>query len=54
MGETVGELRRVTWPSRQETMRLTIMVLAVAASVGLFLYAFDLAFASIFDVLLGN
>jgi preprotein translocase subunit SecE len=54
MGETVGELRRVTWPSRQETMRLTIMVLTVAASVGLFLYAFDLAFARIFDVLLGN
>ncbi len=54
MAEAVSELRRVTWPTRQETLRLTIMVLTVAASVGLFLYAFDLAFARIFDVLLGN
>ena len=54
MGETISELRRVTWPARQETMRLTVMVLTIAAAVGLFLYAFDLAFAGIFDVLLGN
>ena len=26
IGEIVGELRRVTWPTREETFRLSIMV----------------------------
>ncbi len=53
-GEVVSELRRVTWPTRQETMRLTIMVIAVAATVGAFLGLVDLAFTRLFGVLLGN
>ncbi len=35
IGEVVSELRRVVWPTREETTRLTIMVLAVAAAVAL-------------------
>lgn len=54
VGEVVSELRRVTWPTRQETMRLTLMVLAVSASVGLFLGIVDVGFTQIFDVILGN
>ena len=54
IGETVSELRRVTWPPRQETMRLSIMVVAVAGTVGLFLGAVDIAFARIMDAVLGH
>ena len=54
VGDTISELRRVTWPSRQETMRLSIMVISVAVAVGLFLGLVDLAFARVFDLLLGN
>ena len=54
IGETVSELRRVTWPARQETTRLTVMVIAVAAVVGVFLYVVDLIFAGLIGVLLGN
>jgi preprotein translocase subunit SecE len=54
VGETIAELKRVTWPSRQETTRLTIMVIAVAATVGAFLGLVDIAFARLFDVILGN
>ena len=54
IGETVSELRRVTWPAREETTRLTVMVLAVAAVVGVFLYIVDLIFAGLIGVLLGN
>jgi len=52
--EAAAELRRVTWPTRQETMRLTIMVIAVAGAVGVFLGIIDVVFSRLFDVLLGN
>ena len=52
--EVIAELRRVTWPTREETMRLTIMVLAVAATIGIFLGVVDIGFSRIFDVILGN
>ena len=51
LGDAISELRRVTWPTRQETMRLSIMVVAVAAAVGLFLGAVDMGFAQIIDVI---
>ena len=54
-GDVVSELRRVTWPNRQETMRLTMMVIAVAALIGTFLGLVDFGFARIFkNVILGG
>lgn len=35
--ETRGELRKVTWPTWEETWRLTLIVLAVSAVTALFL-----------------
>jgi len=54
ISESISELRRVTWPTRQETTRLTIMVISVAVAVGIFLGVIDLAFSRLFDILLGN
>ena len=54
IGEVVGELRRVTWPTRQETLRLTFMVLAVAGAVGVFLGLVDLGFARLMGPILGR
>ena len=51
-GEVVAELRRVTWPNRQETLRLTLMVLGVSATVGAFLFVVDLGFRAILDQIL--
>ncbi|MCI0439026.1 MAG: preprotein translocase subunit SecE [Chloroflexi bacterium] len=53
-GDIVAELRRVTWPTRQETFRLTLMVIAVSAAIGAFLGLVDLGFARLFNVILGN
>ena len=53
ISEAYRELQRVTWPTREETMRLTLMVIAVAAAVGAFLFAVDLVFARLMDVILG-
>ena len=54
IGEVVGELRRVTWPTKEETLRLSIMVICVAAAIGAFLGLVDLGFARIMGILLGN
>jgi preprotein translocase subunit SecE len=43
-GDIVGELRKVTWPTRQEAIRLTVMVLVVCAVVGVILALLDYGF----------
>lgn len=35
--ETRGELRKVTWPTREESWRLTLIVLGVSAATAIFL-----------------
>lgn len=52
VGESVAELRRVSWPTRQETMHLTLVVIAIAATVGLFLGFIDILMTILFDVIL--
>ena len=52
VGETLSELRRVTWPTRQETVRLTIMVISVAGTIGLFLGIVDYGFGELMDRIL--
>ena len=44
IGELVGELRKVTWPTRQEAIRLTVMVLIVCLAIAIFLGAVDYGF----------
>jgi len=39
--ETTDELKKVTWPSRQETIRLTFVVLAISVLVGLYVGGID-------------
>jgi preprotein translocase subunit SecE len=43
--ETVGELRKVTWPTRREATQLTIVVLVVLALMSAFLGTMDLLFS---------
>jgi preprotein translocase subunit SecE len=44
--ETRGELRKVTWPSREESWRLTGIVLAVTLLFSAFLWVFDTLFSN--------
>ena len=39
--ETIGELRRVTWPTWPEARNLTIVVIIVLVIMAVFLYAID-------------
>ncbi|GAG10317.1 unnamed protein product [marine sediment metagenome] len=47
VGDIIGELRKVVWPTRRETLRLTIMVIIVCVAVGLLLGALDYGFAEV-------
>ena len=49
--ETRDELKKVVWPTRQETIRLTMVVIAVSLLVGLFLGGLDFLFTSILQKL---
>jgi len=51
--EVVAELRKAHWPTRQEAVRLSILVLAVCIVVGIILGGLDWAFARLF-LLLGG
>ena len=47
VGDIIGELRKVVWPTRREALRLTAMVLAVCVGMGLILGAIDYGFAEL-------
>jgi preprotein translocase subunit SecE len=49
ISEAISELKKVSWPSREETQRLFIMVLAVCIITGAVLWAIDLGFSEFMD-----
>lgn len=46
--ETYQELRKSVWPSREETARLTTVVIILAIAAGFFLGGLDRVFAEVF------
>ena len=51
----VAELRKAHWPTKQEALRLSLLVLIVCAIVGAILGAFDYGFYRLFaDLILGG
>jgi preprotein translocase SecE subunit len=47
--ETYQELRKSHWPSREETARLTMVVIVLAIAAGFFLGGLDRVFAELFS-----
>jgi preprotein translocase subunit SecE len=41
------ELKKVTWPSRKDGFRLTLMVIILCVVMGIFLGAIDLGFSEL-------
>ena len=53
--DIIGELRKVVWPTRQETIRLTLIVIGLCAVMGVVLGVVDYGFAELVaKVLLGG
>jgi preprotein translocase subunit SecE len=50
--ETRGELRKVTWPTREESWRLTLIVLGVTMAMAVFFWIFDFAFSNAIQFLI--
>jgi preprotein translocase subunit SecE len=42
--ESWSELKKVTWPTREQVRNLTILVFVISAGVGLYIAVFDVAF----------
>jgi preprotein translocase subunit SecE len=50
--EVLAEFRKVTWPSRQELINSTVVVIAVTVVVALFLGSVDIVLAKIVEAIL--
>ncbi len=51
-GEVISELKKVTWPTPQETVRLTMLVIAVSIAIGTALGLIDIVFTRLLDIVL--
>ena len=51
--ETIGELRKVSWPTRREALQLTGLVIVVMVIVGIILGLTDGAARGLLGLLLG-
>jgi preprotein translocase subunit SecE len=49
--ETLGEMRKVTWPTRQEAINLTIVVVVVIIAMSAFLGILDFFFSQGFGLI---
>jgi len=50
--ETSEELRKVSWPTREQTIRLTLIVIVATATAGIFFGALDFLFHALSALLL--
>ena len=44
LNESYSELRKVSWPTREQVRNLTVLVFAVSFVVGLYITVLDVAF----------
>ena len=51
--ETRAELSKVTWPSRQDALNLTLIVLVTVLVSSLVFGGFDYLFAQLFSLIIG-
>ena len=49
--EVIAELKKVTWPTREETVKLTFVVIVISILVGAFIGGLDALFLKITTVL---
>jgi len=50
--QTIDELKKVVWPTRQEVIRLTGVVILVSLIVGIFLGSLDFIFTKTLEIIL--
>ena len=45
--ECWSELQKVTWPTRETVVRLTVIVILISALISLYIFAFDNLFTAV-------
>jgi len=50
----VTEMRRVTWPTREEWIAATLLTIALVVGVGVFTFSADWVFGQLFGLLTGG
>lgn len=50
--EVKSELDKVIWPSRQEAIKLTLVIILVSVAVGIFIGGLDFIFTKIMEIIL--
>ena len=51
--EAISELRKVSWPTVEQTRNLTLLVFAVSLAVGVYVFVFDRLFQGAIGFLSG-
>ena len=51
--EVASELRKVSWPTREQVRNLTVLVFAISFVVGLYITALDFVFRTLIAFLAG-
>lgn len=54
IGEVRLELSKVTWPKKEEVIRLTLVVLIISGVVGVYVGALDFGFTKLLGVALSR
>lgn len=49
--DLIGELKKVTWPTKQETIRLTMIVIVISLIIGLYIGIIDFLLARVLAIL---
>ena len=52
LNESWAELKKVTWPTRETVIRLTLLVIAVSILVGVYIAVLDRFFNTLLDAVL--
>jgi|GEM_PF-558673 preprotein translocase subunit SecE len=52
--EMRSEVKKITWPSREQVVNLTLIVCAVSAAMGAFLGLVDLLFSKFFEFIISR
>jgi len=47
--ESWSELQKVTWPTQQQVIRLTLLVVLISVAISVYIFAFDNLFHLIVD-----
>lgn len=52
--DIIEELKKVTWPTKKETIRLTAVVIIISLIIGIYIGIIDVLLAKILQILSGR